>query len=220
MSRPKLEADPFNPNASRLDIMALYLVRHGETDWNRQKRFQSITDIPLNDKGRAQARAIHAVFRKRGIEFTHARSSPLSRAVETAKIILEDSDTPFTPEPTFMEISLGDFEGQLEADLRKRMGPAYDAWRDTQYTVAPPNGESILQGAERVYDALMALKASAIAGDVLIVAHQAVNMAMKVAISGRSDISSAASFRQSNDEVEVWDMAQHARIDQFKVEVL
>jgi broad specificity phosphatase PhoE len=68
-----------------------------------------------------------------------------------------------------------------------------------------------------VRPALEALAPQAIAGEVLIVAHQAVNMAMKVAISGKTDVASAASFRQHNDQVDVWDMARRERLESFRV---
>jgi probable phosphoglycerate mutase len=199
--------------------MALYLVRHGQTDWNREKRFQSTTDVPLNETGLAQAWQIRSELEKRGVVFTLARSSPLVRAVDTARIIIDGTDTPYAPEPGFMEVSLGDFEGRLEADLRAEMGPAYDEWREKQYTVAPPGGESIIDGAERVRQYLEPLREAATLGHVLIVAHQAVNMAIKVAISGRKDITSAASFRQDNNEVDVWDMQAGTRIEMWKVNV-
>jgi phosphoserine phosphatase len=199
--------------------MPLYLVRHGETDWNREKRFQSYTDVPLNPTGLAQAWSLHGELKKRGVSFAAARCSPLSRAVDTARIVLDGSDTELVVEPSFIELSLGEFEGELEENLRARMGAAYDQWRATQYTVAPPGGESIVGGSERVRAALFGLRELARGGNVLIVAHQAVNMAMKVALSGNTDISSAARFRQNNDEVDVWDMDRGAMLERFRITV-
>jgi broad specificity phosphatase PhoE len=198
--------------------MALYLVRHGETDWNRVKRFQSRTDVPLNATGLAQARAVRAEFDRRGLAFAAARSSPMGRAVATAEILLDGTGLEAVIEPRFIELSMGDFEGELEADLAQRYGAAYDDWRAAQYTVpAPGGGEDIITAAARVRPALVELTALAIAGDVLVVAHQAVNMAMKVALSGRTDIDSAATFRQHNHEVDVWDAERGTRLEVFSV---
>lgn len=198
--------------------MPLYIVRHGETDWNAAKRFQSVTDVPLNARGRAQAAALRGELARRGVSFSAARCSPLSRAVDTARIILEGSATELLIEPRLIEVSLGSFEGRLEVDLRAELGPAYDAWRAAQYMQAPPGGESILEAAARVAPALDELRPLATGGAVLIVAHQAVNMALKVALSGRRDIESASQFRQNNDEVDVWDMAAGVQLERFKLE--
>ena len=198
--------------------MALYLVRHGQTDWNLEKRFQSRTDVPLNATGLAQAAAVRDELRRRGVEFTAARTTPLGRAQRTAEIILEGTGLTAVVEPSFIELEFGGFEGRLESELREEFGERYTAWRASEYTEAPPaGGESIINGSERVRPALLALRDAAVAGDVLIVAHQAVNMAMKVAISGRSDVATAATFRQNNDDVDVWDMDRGVRIEQFKV---
>ncbi len=198
--------------------MPLYLVRHGETNWNREKRFQSITEVPLNERGREQAQALRDELRRRGIDFCAARSSPLGRAIETAGIVLEGSATELQVEPAFIEVSLGAFEGRLEADLRLELGAAFDTWRAMQYTAAAPGGESILDAVARVAPALARLAPLAVSGNVLVVAHQAVNMAMKVALSGRTDRTSAAEFRQNNHEVDIWDMDCGRQLERFYIE--
>ncbi|CAN5499181.1 hypothetical protein BH10ACT6_BH10ACT6_06870 [soil metagenome] len=88
----------------------LYLVRHGETDWNRRRRIQGLTDIPLNDTGRAQALATGRLLARRGWDAVFA--SPLSRARETAEIIARELGL---PEPTLLdeivERNYGEAEG-------------------------------------------------------------------------------------------------------------
>ncbi len=66
----------------------LYLVRHGETEWNRLRRIQGLTDIPLNDTGREQARRTGMLLTRRPIARVYA--SPLGRARETAEIIARE----------------------------------------------------------------------------------------------------------------------------------
>jgi probable phosphoglycerate mutase len=200
--------------------MALYLVRHGETDYNREKRFQSRIDVPLNATGLMQAKAVRNEFARRGVQFDLARCSPLSRAVHTARIILEDTPVDLVIEPLFIELDFGGFDGKLESELREEYGARFDAWRESQYTTtSPAGGEDIISGAVRVQPALDKLLLPATQGNVLVVAHQAVNMAMKVAISGKQDVKSAATFRQQNHEVDVWDMAAGARVEQFAVKL-
>ena len=70
--------------------MGLYLVRHGETDWNLSSRIQGQTDIPLNDNGRAQARELSAAVRQRGLSPGRIYTSRMLRARETADIVAAD----------------------------------------------------------------------------------------------------------------------------------
>lgn len=193
--------------------MALILVRHGETDWNRQHRFQSTTDVPLNQTGREQACRIRDALRERELGFAAALSSPLGRAVETAETILQGTQTALDTMACLTELSLGEYEGELEADLRRRLGTAFDVWRAQHFTVPAPRGESIFDGAQRVSEALAALRAQAMDQHALVVAHQGILMSLKVALSGRRDLTSIAGFRQRNDEVEAWNLSSGMRVD-------
>lgn len=124
----------------------LYLVRHGETDWNLQRRIQGSTDIPLNDTGRLQAARTGALLARR--RWDGILSSPLSRAYETAGII---ADRTGLPEPeAFEEIverSYGDAEGLTDAELSERFPPGS----------AVPGRESREQVVARVIPALVRL---------------------------------------------------------------
>ena len=101
----------------------LTLVRHGETDWNRDRRIQGSTDIALNDTGRAQARAAAA-----GLRGDIIVSSDLSRARETAEIIAAELDLPApTLYPDLRERAYGDAEGVDAADFIRRWGDWHTA---------------------------------------------------------------------------------------------
>ncbi len=100
--------------------MQLYLVRHGETDWNRERRIQGSTDIPLNNTGREQARETGRLLARRSWDAIYA--SPLSRAFETASIIASEVGLPGpTPVPALVERNYGAVEGmtgeQIEASF-------------------------------------------------------------------------------------------------------
>jgi probable phosphoglycerate mutase len=102
--------------------LTLYLIRHGETDWNRDARYQGQRDIPLNHTGRAQARRHGDVLKALmpGVARFDFVSSPLGRAVETMRLIRTELglDTEgFSTEPQIMELSYGHWEGQLAANL-------------------------------------------------------------------------------------------------------
>ena len=197
--------------------MPLFLVRHGQTDWNLAKRFQSTSDIPLNDTGRAQAKLIGGELRQKRLLFSRVATSPLGRAQETAQIIVAGDDVETYVDPDLIELSLGDFEGQSEADLRASMGEEFDAWRASCFTQAAPNGETIFDAIVRAARALEALIAGQPTNNYLLVAHQGMNMAVMALLSGRTDLKSLSDFKQANDQVEVWDTVQGRRLERFSV---
>ena len=102
-----------------------FLVRHGETEWNRERRIQGFSDIPLNDTGRAQAAALGDILV--GHNFDLIVSSPLSRADETARIIAQrlGMPAPITV-PDLIERNYGEAEGSSGADLDRRYPPGTD----------------------------------------------------------------------------------------------
>lgn len=198
--------------------MALCFVRHGQTDWNLQRRFQSRTDVPLNDTGRAQAHEIRNEMGQRNLCFDRVYCSPLSRALETAQIILDGLQIQAVVEPAFTELDLGDYEGRLEQELRTQYGESYDEWRAQCFMVSAPGGESVSDGVARVAAAISTPRHEAIQGNALIVAHQGIMMAMKIALTGRDDIDSVRSFMQANDAIELWDAERSTLIETFKVD--
>ena len=89
--------------------MRLYIIRHGETEWNVLRRFQGRSDIPLNEEGRRLARVTAEALRE--VPFSRIYTSPLKRAYETAMIIKADRDIPVIVEPRIIEIGFGEYEG-------------------------------------------------------------------------------------------------------------
>ena len=124
----------------------LFLVRHGETEWNRERRIQGRTDIPLNETGRAQARATGALLARR--RWDAVLSSPLSRARETASLIAAELGLP-GPEliDGVIERNYGDAEGLNFHEVDERFPEGTDV----------PGRESRDEVAERVVPALVEL---------------------------------------------------------------
>lgn len=140
--------------------MLLYLIRHGETDWNRQHRIQGTTDIPLNDMGREQARRTGALLSRR--RWDGIVSSPLVRAVETASIIADELGLPApTTDHGLVERNYGEAEG-LDFDEMKRRFPG-DA--------PVPGREKRSAVAMRAMSALRRIAADHADESVLVVAH-------------------------------------------------
>lgn len=197
--------------------MTLYLVRHGQTDWNLEKRFQANADSPLNETGRGQAQRARDELRRRNVTFTAARSSPLVRATETIEIILQGTATSWVSEPRLRELGLGDFEGCLESELQFRLGDDFEHWREQRFTVPAPNGETLSAACERSHHALRDLMHEAPTGNLLVVAHQAINMALASTIAQDSSPEALGRFSQANDEIDIWDTDAGQRIERVKI---
>lgn len=134
--------------------MKLYMIRHGETDWNVKKRFQGRTDIPLNEEGRRLARITSEALRD--VPFARIYTSPLKRAYETAMIIKGARDIPVTEDPRIIEIGFGEYEGVCSGKENYNIpDPAFLNFFDRPEAYQPPAGaESIGQLRERTADFL------------------------------------------------------------------
>lgn len=129
--------------------MILYIVRHGETDWNRAHRVQGLADIPLNDCGRRLARRTGEGMKKMKIDLAY--TSPLARARETAQLILAGRKVLLIEDSRIREISFGSYEGvcfsEEQQDPRSREFNRF--FTDTASYTAPADGETIPQLYER-----------------------------------------------------------------------
>ncbi len=128
-----------------------YFVRHGETDWNAERRLQGQLDIPLNDVGRRQSeqcgstlRGLIAARRKAPADFAFI-SSPLSRARNTMEILRGRLDLPregYAIEPRLAELSFGRWEGLTYAEVRALDGAALAVRERDKWNFTTPDGES------------------------------------------------------------------------------
>ena len=138
----------------------LVLVRHGETEWNRLQRVQGRTDIPLNDTGRQQAEETADRLRQRGERFDAVAASPLSRAVETARIIADGLGLgEVETVDALVERDYGSAEGMTGQQIDERFGGRLDAQESREATV------------ERARPALLALAERHPGQRVLVVSH-------------------------------------------------
>lgn len=123
--------------------MKLYIIRHGQTDWNVQGRIQGRQDIPLNAAGRSQAQMLAKGMEKRPV--TAIYSSPQLRAMETAKALAGNQGVEVIPLPELVEIGYGDWEGRTASDILTKERKLYEEWWQHPATVAPPGGETLNQ---------------------------------------------------------------------------
>lgn len=129
--------------------MLLYIVRHGETDWNKRHKVQGRTDIPLNDYGRRLAEETAEGMQE--IPLDLAYTSPLLRAKETAQIILKGRHIPLCEDLRLQEISFGSYEGICcGGDQADEKSEAFNRFfTDTGNYIPPDDGETISQLYER-----------------------------------------------------------------------
>ena len=128
----------------------------------------------------------------------------MSRARETAEILMDGFDTALEIDSRLVELDLGEFEGRLESELGKELGKRYDEWKNRIYLDPAPSGEGIVDVARRVEPVLLALRDTP--GHVLVVSHQGVNMALKAQLSNCFTVGCLSSFRQRNDEIDLWEI--------------
>lgn len=199
---------PFPPPRRGHEALRLLLVRHGETDWNRQGRFQGRIDVPLNPTGRQQANQVAEFLRQVSIDF--AVSSPMLRPRETAELILaHHPQVTLTFMEDLREISHGDWEGQLEAEIETRFPGELQRWRETPAQVQMPQGENLQQVWDRAIAAwnqiVTTAKADGQGGKVgLVVAHDAINKVILCHVAGVGP-ENFWNFKQGNGAVSVID---------------
>lgn len=146
------------------------LLRHGETDWNVDGRLQGQFDVPLNDRGRAQAEA--AARRLAEFPFSRIVSSDLSRAAQTAAAAGRALGLPVETTPRLRERFFGDFQGLTHEEARARAPQAHASFRERDPDARPPGGgESFAEFFARVRGTLVDLARENAGGSVLIVAH-------------------------------------------------
>ncbi|HUF37950.1 MAG TPA: histidine phosphatase family protein [Anaerolineales bacterium] len=130
-------------------MTTLYLIRHGETDWNVEGRYQGQADPPLNARGVAQSGEL--VEALRGERLDALCSSPLDRAAATARILSQALGIPFTTDDRFMEIHQGDWQTRLRAEIESLYPDEFRLWEQRPWETRPPGGETLQQVRDRVH---------------------------------------------------------------------
>jgi broad specificity phosphatase PhoE len=166
----------------------LIFVRHGETSYNAENRLQGQLDVPLNQRGRDQARAIGRTLRARlGEEIDRLEvadafvASPLRRARQTMELARAAMGLPperYRLDLALMELTFGDWEGLTWPEVQARDPKAVKARRVDKWGFVPPNGESYAMLAGRVKEWLATLS-----GDAFIVSHGGVARALMTLIA-------------------------------------
>lgn len=133
--------------------MRIYLVRHGETEWNRARIFQGRSNLPLNQEGRKQVKALALALKNKPLNAIY--TSPLIRALETARLIkVFHPSIPIFEEKGLIEMDLGEFDGMKAQDWAEQYPDFRKAWNENPASVKMPGGESLKEVQVRAKDTL------------------------------------------------------------------
>lgn len=147
----------------------LLLIRHGQTDWNRAGRYTGQSDIPLNERGRDQARQVASQLQGKPPDVII--SSDLRRARETAEIIAALHNLPVHIDLRLREIDQGIWEGMYLSDIKAKFAAEFAARATDPLSVAPPGGETVGQVRERVLAAVTDIIRRYAGKRIAVVAH-------------------------------------------------
>ena len=153
-------------HAQRLTV---YLIRHGETFWNREGRCQGVSDIALTELGRQQARAIAQALAETPLSLV--LSSALHRSKETASLIAASHGLPIETRPELNEWHQGELEGLTGAELLSQHQPYFTRWRQDPANTPPPGGESLQALRARAWPVIDNLRERDLHGPVAVVSH-------------------------------------------------
>jgi len=148
-------------------VTTILLARHGETDWNREGRFQGHADPPLNRTGRAQAVDLSVALMAEQLAAVY--SSPLRRALETAEVLAASHGLEPVPVDNLREVDVGSWSGLTRAEVEERFPAQFARWLD--YGQGWEDGETYDEMGRRAVDALLRLAAAHDGERVLAVTH-------------------------------------------------
>jgi broad specificity phosphatase PhoE len=153
-------------------MTSIYLVRHGQTAWNKEEIFRGRTDVPLDETGLKQAELVGEYFK--GMEIGAIYSSPLSRALQTAQKIAQFNDLKVQPLPGIIDISFGKWEGRPHQEIRENDKETYRQWVETPHLVRLPGGEGLDDVRVRAMAALEEVIRSHPGKTLVLVSHRVI----------------------------------------------
>jgi len=149
--------------------LRLFVVRHGETAWSRERRFAGSRDVALEPEGLRQCEAVARALASLVVAAVYA--SPLERARASAELIAKPHRLPVEIDPAFGEMAFGEWEGLTREEVAARFPAAYEEWRHAPHLVRIAGGETLSQVAERARGAVQALAATHTGETIVLVTH-------------------------------------------------
>ncbi|RTZ94423.1 MAG: histidine phosphatase family protein [Deltaproteobacteria bacterium] len=152
--------------------MKLYIIRHGQTAWNKEEVFRGTKDIPLNEVGQEEAAALGAYLKD--VAFDTLYTSPLSRAVETAQAVGDVAGLAPITEPDLIDLNFGTWQGVSHEKVKKEFPDLYKTWVTTPAQAHFPEGESLNDVLNRVTSLITRLLKKHPEGTVAVFSHRVV----------------------------------------------
>ncbi|MEG0308496.1 MAG: histidine phosphatase family protein [Clostridium sp.] len=165
--------------------MRLFLIRHGQTDWNLKGKIQGSYDIELNDTGIKQAKELGNKIIGENYKFSKIYSSSQIRAVRTSEILSEITNIEYITIKGLEEINLGEWKGLSWIEVQNKYPVEYEAWYINRRYTKPPKGEAYEEMLERVLTSIYKI-INENSNDVAIVTHSAVIMCLQCYITNTS----------------------------------
>ncbi|MEO4052170.1 histidine phosphatase family protein [Solibacillus sp. CAU 1738] len=150
-------------------MLTLYITRHGETEWNKEKRMQGWLDSNLTEDGKNSA--ISLGERLKDIQFTAVFSSPSGRTKTTTELILGDREIPVHYDENLKEMNLGQWEGKTQNSIYEANPYEFEAFWDSPHLFSAIDGENFDETQARALKVLNKIKKDYSDGNVLIVTH-------------------------------------------------
>jgi broad specificity phosphatase PhoE len=155
---------------TEMPTLELVLIRHGETEWNKEGYFRGHEDVKLNADGIVQADAVADALKDKVFEAIY--SSTLKRAMVTARRIAMPHDIAVRERPALLDINYGTWQGKKEADVALKYAPLYKRWKETPWKMKFPGGDSVKKVWKRVNTGLRELLFLHGTGTVVLVSHR------------------------------------------------
>jgi len=162
----------------------IYLIRHGETDWNVAKRFQGQSDVPLNNNGLHQAHAVTAWLTRQDMAFNAIYSSDLMRCTQTADPIGKALKLDIFTDARLREIHCGEWEGSTAHTIDSKTPGILTRWRQEADTFRMPGGENVSDVVVRVSAFYEETIVKHLGENIIIIAHGGSIAALLIAIEG------------------------------------
>ena len=162
----------------------VYLVRHGQTEWNKKLTFRGRKDIPLNEAGHMEAQAISDALKNKNIGAIY--TSPLRRSIETAQPIANYFHLEIVSLQGLIDINYGDWEGLTFNEVKKKYSDEYNKWEKRPHLIRFPHGETLDEAKKRSFCAFKNIVKKNPGNSILIVPHRVINKVLLCALLGLS----------------------------------